>query len=170
MGAYLFRRPHWLSLAGDAWVEGAWVLGGPFLLWRDALRARDEFPGFRCHGFPEGGIYQLGVGKIQMVVDAGNVGQRNNGSHAHNDTLAFDLYAFGREVLPDRGTGTYTADLSLRNRFRSTRAHNALQVDGEEINPFPEEPFRLIPADSPRVVRWRSGERYAYLRAEHQGY
>jgi len=170
LGAYLFRRPQWLALAGDAWMEGAWVLGEPFLRWRDSLRTLAAFPGFRCHAFPQGGIYQLGAGNIQMVVDAGCVGQRNNGSHAHNDTLAFDLYAFGREVLPDRGTGAYAPDLSLRNRFRSTRAHNALQVDGEEINPFPEEPFRLIPADSPRVLRWRSGERYVYLRAEHQGY
>ena len=151
-------------------MEGAWVLGEPFLRWRDSLRDLDDCPGFPCHAFPEGGIYQLGAGSIQMVVDAGSVGQRNNGSHAHNDTLAFDLYAFGREVLPDRGTGVYTPDLSLRNRFRSSRAHNVVQVDGEEINPFPEEPFRLIPADSPRVLRWRSSQRYAYLRAEHVGY
>ena len=170
LGAYLFRRSEWLLLVGDAWVEGAWVLGRPFLAWRDSLRAPDWLPGFRCHAFPHGGIYQLGGGSIQMVVDAGGVGQRNNGSHAHNDTLAFDLYAFGQEVLPDRGTGLYASDLSLRNRFRSTRAHNVLQVDDEEINPFPDEPFRLIPEDSPRVLRWRSGERYAYLRAEHQGY
>jgi len=170
LGAYLFRRSEWLLLAGDAWVEGAWVLGRPFLAWRDSLRALDVSPGFRCHAFRHAGIYQLGAGSIQMVVDAGGIGQRNNGSHAHNDTLAFDLYAFGLEVLPDRGTGLYASDLSLRNRFRSTRAHNVLQVDDEEINPFPDEPFRLIPEDAPRVLRWRSRERYAYLRAEHQGY
>ena len=170
LGAYLFRRPDWLSLAGDAWVEGAWVVGEPFLRWWNSPRMRPASHGFRCHAFPEAGIYQLGAGSIQMVVDAGSVGQRNNGSHAHNDTLAFDLYAFGREVLPDRGTATYTPDLSLRNRFRSTRAHNTLQVDGEETNPFPGEPFRLISADSPRVLRWRLGERYAYLQAEHLGY
>ena len=170
LGAYLFRRAEWLSLAGDAWVEGAWVLGEPFLNWRNSLGALPTVPGFGCHAVPAAGIYQLGAGNIQMVVDAGSVGQGNNGGHAHNDTLAFDLYACGREVLPDRGTGAYTPDLSLRNRFRSTRAHNTLQVDGEEMNPFPEEPFRLIPADSPQVLRWRVGERYAYLRAEHLGY
>jgi uncharacterized heparinase superfamily protein len=170
LGAALFRRPDWLSLSGDAWVEAAWVLGDSFLRWRDSLRAPAGIPGFRSHAFPGGGIYQLGNGEIQMVVDAGSIGQRDNGSHAHNDTLAFDLYALGREVLPDRGTGAYTPDLSQRNRFRSTRAHNGLEVDGQEINPFPQEPFRLIPADRPRVVRWRTGERCAYLRAEHVGY
>ncbi len=170
LGAYLYCRADWLTLAGDAWVEGAWVLGEPFLRWRNSLQAPAAAPGFRCHAFPEAGIYQLGAGTIQMVMDAGGVGQRDNGSHAHNDTLTFDLFAFGREVLPDRGTGIYTPDLSLRNRFRSTRAHNTIQMDDEEMNPFPDEPFRLIPADSPRVLRWRLGGKYAYLRAEHSGY
>jgi uncharacterized heparinase superfamily protein len=170
LGAYLYRRAGWLSLAGDAWVEGAWVLGEPFLRWRKSLQASAAAPNFHCHAFPEAGIYQLGAGSIQMVVDAGSVGQRNNGSHAHNDTLAFDLFAFGREVLPDRGTGTYSPDLSQRNRFRSTRAHNTVQVDDAEMNPFPDEPFRLIPADSPRVLRWRLGKRYAYLQAEQSAY
>ena len=170
LGAYFYRRAEWLALAGDAWVEGAWVLGEPYLKWRKSLEAPPAVPGFRCHAFPDAGIYQLGTGSIQMVVDAGSVGQRDNGSHAYNDTLAFDLFAFGREVLPDRGTGSYTPDLSLRNRFRSTGAHNTVRVDDQEINPFPEEPFRLIPADSPRVLRWRLGRKYAYLRAEHSGY
>ncbi len=170
LGAYLFRQPKWLPLAGDAWVEGVWVLGEPFVRWRDSLPPVDPPAGFSSRAFPEGGIYQLGAGSVQMVVDAGGVGQRNNGSHAHNDTLAFDLYAFGREILPDRGTGAYTSDLTMRDGFRSTRAHNALQVDGQEMNPFAEEPFRLIPADHPRVLRWRAGRRYVYLRGEHSGY
>jgi uncharacterized heparinase superfamily protein len=170
LGGYLFRRSDWLGLAADAWVEGAWVLGEPFLKWREAAAAPAGPRSFRCRAFPDAGIYQLGEGLVQMVVDAGGVGQGGNGGHAHNDTLSFDLYLFGREVLPDRGTGTYTPRLAERNRFRSTRSHNTIQVDGEEMNPFPEEPFRLIPADSPRVLRWRCRERYAYLRAEHSGY
>ncbi|HKB08434.1 MAG TPA: alginate lyase family protein [Candidatus Polarisedimenticolia bacterium] len=170
LGAYLFRRPGWLGLAGDAWVEAAWVLGEKFLIWRNSVRTPEGPRGFSSHAFPDGGLYQLGAGKIQMVVDAGGIGQNNNGAHAHNDTLGLDLHAFGREILPDRGTGIYASDLSMRNRFRSSAAHNVLQVDDEEINPFPDEPFRLIPADSPRVLRWRSRDRYAYLRAEHAGY
>jgi uncharacterized heparinase superfamily protein len=185
LGSYFFRRPEWLPLAGDAWVEGAWLLGDGFLRWRASSdpssgTARSAFtssagsaavsPGFRCRAFPEAGIYQLGALDVQMVVDAGGVGQGNNGGHAHNDTLAFDLYACGEEVLPDRGTGAYTPDLKQRDRFRSTLAHNTIQVDESEINPFPDEPFRLIPADTPRALGWRQRERYACLRVEHHGY
>jgi len=170
LGAYVFRREDWLSLSSDAWVEGIWVLGEPFARWADTVLSPLSQRPFASRSFPHAGIYQLGAGSIQMTVDAGGVGQQDNGGHAHNDTLSFELHAFGREVLPDRGTGTYTPSLDLRNRFRSTRAHNAVQVDGEEINPLPEEPFRLIPADRPKVLRWRAGSGYTYLAAEHQGY
>jgi hypothetical protein len=170
LGAYLFRREGWLSLSGDAWVEGAWVLGEPFVRWVEGVKTPLPGGSFASRAFPDAGIYQLGEGSLQMVVDAGGVGQGENGGHAHNDTLAFELHAFGREILPDRGTGAYTPSLRLRNQFRSTLAHNILQVDGEEINPFPEEPFRLIPADRPKTLHWRKGSRATYLSAEHRGY
>ena len=170
LGAFLYRREGWLFHSGDAWVEGVWALGEPFIQWAGSLRAPLSPPLFGSQAFPQAGIYQLSAGSIQMVVDSGGVGQGDNGGHAHNDTLAFELHAFGREVLPDRGTGTYTPSLSLRNRFRSSLAHNSIEVDGEEINPFPDEAFRLIPADSPRVLRWRTGRDYTYLSAEHGGY
>ena len=170
LGAYLFRRPEWLTLSGDAWVEGAWIIGEPFLRWRHGSSRFGEFPPFRSRAFPGAGWYQLAEGPVQMVVDAGPVGQGGQGGHAHNDTLAFDLYSFGEEILPDRGTGIYTPDLAVRNRFRSTVAHNAIQVDREEINPLSESPFRLTPSDTPRVLRWREGSRRTYLSAEHSGY
>jgi uncharacterized heparinase superfamily protein len=170
LGAYLYRREAWLFRSGDAWVEGVWALGEPFIRWGGSLRSPLSPPPFASQAFPQAGVYQLGAGSLQMVVDAGSVGQGENGGHAHNDTLAFELHAFGREILPDRGTGTYTPSLRLRNRFRSTRAHNSIEVDGEEINPIPEEAFRLIPADHPRTLRWRTGLHYTYLAVEHRGY
>jgi hypothetical protein len=170
LGAYLYRREAWLFRSDDAWVEGVWALGEPFIQWAASLRSPLSPPPFASQAFPQAGVYQLGAGSLQMVVDAGSVGQGENGGHAHNDTLAFELHAFGREVLPDRGTGTYTPSLSLRNRFRSTRAHNSIEVDGEEINPISEEAFRLIPADHPRTLRWRTGLHYTYLAVEHRGY
>jgi len=170
LGAYACRRAEWLPLAADAWVEGAWVVGEPFLDWRNGELPSKTFPAFRSRSFAETGLCQLGTGSVQMVVDAGPVGQGGNGGHAHNDTLAFELYAFNQEILPDRGTGTYTPDLAIRNLFRSTRAHNTVRVDEAEINPLSEELFRLTAADVPRVLRWRSGRRWVYLSAEHSGY
>ena len=170
LGGFLFRKESWLFQSSEAWVEGAWVLGDEFIRWAGSLRAPLLAPVFASHAFPDAGIYQLGAGGLQVVVDAGGVGQGQNGGHAHNDTLAFEMYAFGREILPDRGTSSYTPSLAERDHFRSTVSHNTIRVDAEEINPFPGEPFRLIPADQPRVLRFRRGTRATYLAAEHRGY
>lgn len=170
LGGWLFRNPSWLARSGEAWVEAAWVAGEPFLAWRRGLEETGGGQGFPTRFYTASGLAQIGSGPVSVVVDAGGVGQGGNGGHAHNDTLGFDLFAFGREVLPDRGTGCYTPDRALRDRFRSTRSHNTVQVDGVEINPIPDEPFRLIPADAPRIRRSRKGDRWIYLEAEHAGY
>ena len=170
LGSYLLRRESWLELAGDAWVEGAWVLGEEFLAWADSIGVPKRARRFASQAWPESGYFQLACGPIQMLVDAGGVGQKGNGGHAHNDTLSFELHAFGREILVDRGAGCYTPSLATRNRFRSTRAHNTVQVDGEEINPIPKAAFSLVSADEPSVSRWRSGTDFTYLRAAHRGY
>jgi hypothetical protein len=170
LGAYLFRNAAWLELAGDAWVEGVWMLGEDFLQWADSLPAPRRGRSFASRAFPDAGVVQLACGSIQMLLDAGGVGQKGNGGHAHNDTLAFELHAFGREILVDRGTGCYTPSLATRNRFRATRAHNTIRVDEEEINPLPQAAFSLASADSPSIERWRSGPHFTYVSAAHRGY
>ena len=170
LGSWLFRSESWLELAGDAWVEGVWLLGEEFLEWADSIRPARRGHRFASRAFPESGYFQLASGSVQMLVDVGGVGQKGNGGHAHNDTLAFELHAFGREILVDRGTGCYTSSLAVRDRFRATRAHNTVRVDEEEINPIPRSPFALTPADAPSVSRWRSGPDFTYLSAAHRGY
>ena len=98
LAGFLFRQEKWLALSGDAWPEGVWVLGAPFVRWIDSVRAPLSRRPFSSRAFPDAGIYQLGFGSIQMVVDAGGVGQGDNGGHAHNDTLAFELHAYVQEA------------------------------------------------------------------------
>ena len=69
-----------------------------------------------------------------MVVDAGEVGMGGIGGHGHNDVLSFDLSAAGAPLLVDSGTYTYTADPAARQAMRSTAAHNALRIDGQETS------------------------------------
>ncbi|HEU5179331.1 MAG TPA: alginate lyase family protein [Candidatus Polarisedimenticolia bacterium] len=170
LGSYLFRNPSWLELSGDAWVEGVWMLGEEFLEWTDSIPTPRRAHPFASRAWPESGYFQLACGPIQMLVDAGGVGQKGNGGHAHNDTLSFELHAFGREMLVDRGVGCYTPSLATRNRFRATAAHNTVRVDDEEINPIPPATFSLVSADEPSASRWRTGTAFTYLSAEHRGY
>ena len=42
----------------------------------------------------------------------------------------------GQKIVEDPGTGLYTADPDLRNRLRQTRAHNTVELAGQEQNRF----------------------------------
>jgi hypothetical protein len=73
-------------------------------------------------------------------------------------------------LIVDSGTFTYSADVKLRNEFRSTAAHNTLMVDGKELADFTG--LWSIRADEtqPRVIRWLVEDNRCVLEAEHSAY
>ena len=107
-----------------------------------------------------------------LLIDAGEVGMRGLGGHGHNDVLSFDLWAAGAGVLVDSGTFTYSADPAARQLLRSTAAHNALRVDGEETSRLGNERrLWLIENDAqPFGVSWSSDADQDVLQASHTGY
>jgi len=130
---------------------------------------RHELPGSR--GFPEGGLWVMRDGDLHMTFRAGGVGQEGNGGHAHNDCLSITLHALGEPWIVDSGLGCYTADYAIRNHCRSTRAHNTIMVDEQEINPFLwEDVFRMQEVAHPRVLAWESDAKTDRIVAEHYGY
>jgi uncharacterized heparinase superfamily protein len=107
-----------------------------------------------------------------MLVDAGEIGMRGIGGHGHNDVLSFDLWAAGAPLLVDSGTFTYTADPLARQALRSTAAHNALRVDGQETSRLGGDRWLwLIENDAhPRDVTWLSDGEHDVFSASHDGY
>jgi uncharacterized heparinase superfamily protein len=107
-----------------------------------------------------------------MVIDAGEIGMRGLGGHGHNDVLAFDLWAAGAPLLVDSGTFTYTADPLARQAMRSTSAHNALRVDGQETSRLGGDRWLwLIENDAhPRDVTWQSDAQQDIFSGSHDGY
>ena len=66
---------------------------------------------------------------IWAFLDAGPEGQ----AHVHEDKLAFQLYAYGTDMLAD--TGTYAYDTSdMRKYVIGTRSHSTGLVDGKHQN------------------------------------
>jgi uncharacterized heparinase superfamily protein len=63
-------------------------------------------------------------------------GQGGKGGHEHNDRLSFELNVAGHDIVVDWGTGVYSADIELRNQFRSTTNHSTVAVAGREQNPW----------------------------------
>jgi len=103
-----------------------------------------------------------------LVIDGGPHGYRNGG-HAHADALSL---AFARRAMPllvDPGTGCYTVDPTLRDRFRSTALHNTVVVD-DRPQSEPDGPFHWSRAAAATVVRWRTNGGFDYFDGTHDGY
>jgi len=122
---------------------------------------------------PKSGIGILQHGSAELLFFVIPNGISGKGSHTHNDKLSFVLRVHGQEVFCDSGTGCYTRDLAVRNRFRSTAAHNTLLIDGTEQNRIPAGPRGAFILGNDAAVSPIQGGRDAqgyFLRASHAGY
>ncbi|MBN1204369.1 MAG: alginate lyase family protein [Myxococcaceae bacterium] len=166
LGAALFGDA---SLAGGELPdEAAWLLGRPGL---ERFQALPPAPAPASVSFPAGGLHVLrGAGAV-VTLSAGRQGQGGVGGHSHNDKLSFELHLDGRPVIVDPGTGTYTRDSALRNAFRSTAAHNTLQLDGVEQVALLSARLFALPEDArARVEVFQPGLELERLTARHDGY
>ncbi len=94
----------------------------------------------RCGGIsdtptalPEAGYARLTCTKkiaapLNIFFDAGAIGPTENPGHAHADTLAFELFLGTEKIFTNQGT--YLYQHAARNHYRSTEAHNTLDVNG----------------------------------------
>jgi uncharacterized heparinase superfamily protein len=64
--------------------------------------------------------------------DHGPHGYLSIAAHAHADALALEVRVGGVDLLADPGTYCYAAEPAWRGWFRSTAAHNTLEVDGTD--------------------------------------
>ena len=119
--------------------------------------------------FPNFGLYVWNVGPLRITIRCGNVGQNGNGGHAHSDQLALTMDADGVPVFVDSGTGIYTPDPEIRNRFRSVNSHGAMGLPNMEPNEWLAGRWGLFAmTDRSHAKCLFSGPRE--FRANHQGY
>jgi hypothetical protein len=84
--------------------------------------------------FPNIGIYVFKSDRLYLSIFAGPNGQNDNGGHAHNDKLSFELTLDGNDIEIDPGTYLYTPSTQMRNNFRSAAVHNGPHVRAQEPN------------------------------------
>ncbi len=123
--------------------------------------------------FPLSGVGTARKDHAEVLFFALPNGISGKGSHNHNDKLSFVVRLDGKEVLCDSGTGTYTRDPLLRNRFRATAAHNTIVIDGQEQNAIDEGRAGLFymgnQARVSPIEATKEGDDLV-LRASHTGY
>jgi hypothetical protein len=103
-----------------------------------------------------------------LVFDTGPHGYLNGG-HAHADALSVTLTVSGRPLLVDAGTACYTIDAARRDRFRSTRLHNTLILDGREQSE-PAGPFHWARTTAASRLTWHTSPALDYVEGAHEGY
>ena len=95
-----------------------------------------------------------GEGTRNLLLDYGP-----NRSHGHPDKLNIDLWAFGSLQVPDPGTAWYE-DPIYRNWYRTTFAHNTLNVDMQEQAACGAELLTYAAGDAYGMMRGRTDEAY----------
>lgn len=169
--ALVGRRSWWP--AAERGVAGTALAGLlPRVRVRPAAGAR---PGRPPRAFADAGLHLLRTPpeegpEIWCRCDGGPHGHLSIAAHAHADALSLEVRHDGVDVLVDPGTYCYHGEPEWRSYFRSTLAHNTVEVDGVsqsvEGGPFlwsDHAPSTVLDADvdDPAVPYWT---------AQHCGY
>jgi uncharacterized heparinase superfamily protein len=85
-------------------------------------------PSGPLHVLPDTGLARVSAGGWHVLADIGPPCPRQLPAHAHADSLSCLVHVDGEPLLIDPGTSTY-APGAVRDRERSTSAHNTVEVD-----------------------------------------
>jgi uncharacterized heparinase superfamily protein len=103
-----------------------------------------------------------------VVIDVGRPCPDYLPAHAHADLLSFELAIDGARIIVDSGVYEYDAG-PWRDFFRSTRAHNTVEIGGVNQSEVWSS-FRVAHRALPRNVHWDCSESHVLIQAEHDGY
>jgi hypothetical protein len=126
--------------------------------------------------FPEAGIALLRdldgrADEIWCRCDHGPHGYLAIASHAHADALSIEVRHAGIDLLADPGTYCYLADPAARHFFRSTIAHNTLEIGGADQARYGGSFLWLDAPESHAVtIEGLDGGRFAHWQGRHEGY
>ena len=109
--------------------------------------------------------------EIWCRCDSGPHGFLSIAAHAHADALAIEVRHGGTEVLADAGTYCYHGEPRWRSYFRSTLAHNTIEI-GHQNQSASGGPFLWTRHARSKLIELETDAEGAvsYWSAEHDGY
>lgn len=139
IGAVIFDRPEFKSVAGRFFEDALWLLGPGG---RDAFERMPSAPPPTSIALPSSGYHVLRSGWSSaddyVCFDCGEqaAGMRTDGvansMHGHADCLSVVVWLGGRRLLVDSGLFAYNCGGEWESHFRETAAHNTATVDGRD--------------------------------------
>ncbi|MFG1907834.1 alginate lyase family protein [Kribbella sp. NPDC048928] len=128
LGAAVVGRESWWP---DSPATATSVLVGSLVKGRQPDRPTERPGHFRDAGLTILRSQDPGP-EIWCRADAGPHGFLSIAAHAHSDALSLEVRVDGVDILADPGTYCYHGEEQWRNYFRSTIAHNTVEVAGTE--------------------------------------
>jgi hypothetical protein len=173
VGALLFGRGELARAAGALDAKTMFWLG-PQAAARFAALRDGAAPLALPQWFPQGGYAVLGSDpgtprEIRIVFDAGPLGYLGIAAHGHADALSMLLSVAGEPLLVDVGTYCYHGALAWREHFRSTRAHNTVEIDGQSQSRSGGR-FMWMRHANARLVKTEHTAALQVAVGEHDGY
>ncbi len=170
-GAFWFNRGDFKHWGGKLDERNFWLFNPDALAGYSKIEENPIERGSRI--FPDGGqiILRKGRGPEEAVlsVDAGPFGFLSIAAHAHADALSFTLSAGGTPIIIDSGTYLYHDGGPWRDFFRGTRAHNTVEVDGQD-QAVSGGPFMWLVQPEVSIKKAVLGSRFDYVQAFHSGF
>ncbi len=154
---------------GDSWTGSPGQYYGRLREWAQMFDRKDFLyvasegregvtPDSTAWAYPYSGFYSLrsswNKDAICLILKCGPDG----GGHCQPDNGTFELYAGGRNLMPDAGSYIYSGDPEGRNWFRQTKVHQTLTLNGENLKYAPE------------LLLWKPGDDLDILVVENSSY
>ena len=106
-----------------------------------------------------------------LLLRCGMINPMSGGGHNHCDQLSFEFHDRGQDVIVDPGALIYSADSALRNQYRSTWAHNTLQLADLEQQLFsPRDLFAMQDQAAAKIDVWEIEGTCIRFRGHHTAY
>ena len=171
-GSVLFDRPDWICPSAQLDSKTLLLLGNSAKLKWEELKKDEAWKSKSCY-FDNAGLSIISHSKkgreIKFIGNSGPLGLEPMSGHGHADALSFFLSINGQPVFIDPGTYLYHSGGKWRRYFRSTAAHNTIQVDGkdqaEQLTDFMFGDFYHV-----NNIHWSEKDDRIDWGAEHNGY
>ena len=98
---------------------------------------------YKAYSFKDFGIFVWRNEDQYFSVRCGPIGQNGVGGHSHYDQLAIECFTNDNWIARDPGTGTYTDNIEIRNKFRSLEYHWGPKAEIKFPNEDEFDCFRL---------------------------
>lgn len=131
----LFNKPEWIHPAAVLDAKTLVLLGESGIAQWETFQSKKAWKPSSAY-FENAGLAVMAhhnKGKqILFVGNNGPTGLEPLGGHGHADALSFWLSVDGQPVFVDPGTYLYHSGGKWRRYFRSTAAHNTIEIDGQD--------------------------------------